>query len=83
MSEQRKRHYLRSPEAAAAGPSARPVMADPPDSPCVGVCTPDDEGLCLGCFRTLDEIARWSGMNAEEQWEVVEALPARDPLGGD
>ncbi|MBS0467180.1 MAG: DUF1289 domain-containing protein [Proteobacteria bacterium] len=30
-------------------------------SPCVSVCrmTPDG-GHCEGCFRTLDEIARWS-----------------------
>ena len=30
-------------------------------SPCISVCRFDgDSGLCLGCYRTLDEIAAWS-----------------------
>jgi predicted Fe-S protein YdhL (DUF1289 family) len=32
---------------------------------------------CLGCFRTLDEIARWSGLDNAERRAIVEALPAR------
>lgn len=33
-------------------------------SPCISVCTMDaDTGLCIGCYRTLDEIAGWSGMD--------------------
>ena len=27
-------------------------------SPCINVCQMQ-EGLCVGCLRTLDEIARW------------------------
>jgi predicted Fe-S protein YdhL (DUF1289 family) len=34
-------------------------------------------GVCLGCARTLDEIARWSAMNDIEREEVLLALPAR------
>ncbi len=36
-------------------------------SPCIGVCVIDpalavlESALCSGCFRTLDEIVRWSG----------------------
>ena len=31
------------------------------ESPCIEVCTMDAaSGLCVGCGRTLDEIARWS-----------------------
>ncbi|TMH69644.1 MAG: DUF1289 domain-containing protein, partial [Betaproteobacteria bacterium] len=30
-------------------------------SPCIKVCQMDPQhGLCLGCRRTLDEIARWA-----------------------
>ena len=25
-------------------------------SPCVGLCTLDDDDVCIGCGRTLDEI---------------------------
>jgi len=32
-------------------------------SPCLNVCKLDDRGICIGCFRTLDEIARWSQLN--------------------
>ena len=30
-------------------------------SPCISVCRMDEaSGLCLGCFRTIDEIMVWS-----------------------
>lgn len=33
----------------------------PPASPCINVCRMDAQGkLCLGCQRTLEEIAGWS-----------------------
>jgi predicted Fe-S protein YdhL (DUF1289 family) len=47
-------------------------------SPCVSVCVLDADGvLCLGCFRTLDEIAAWSVLDAEAKRGVLAALPAR------
>jgi predicted Fe-S protein YdhL (DUF1289 family) len=36
-------------------------------------------GLCLGCRRTLDEIARWSAMSEEERAAVLRQLPQRQP----
>ena len=47
-------------------------------SPCVKVCQMDPRrGLCLGCRRSLDEIARWGSMSdAERQW-VMDVLPSR------
>lgn len=35
------------------------------------------KGLCTGCLRTLDEIARWSAMSDAERRAVIAALPAR------
>ena len=32
---------------------------------------------CLGCARTLDEIARWGVMSDKERAEVLAELPAR------
>ena len=33
-------------------------------SPCISVCRMDAaSGLCEGCFRTLEEIADWSGLD--------------------
>jgi predicted Fe-S protein YdhL (DUF1289 family) len=38
------------------------------------VCVLDAGRSCIGCRRTLDEIARWARMTAEEQWQVVARL---------
>jgi predicted Fe-S protein YdhL (DUF1289 family) len=47
-------------------------------SPCVNVCAIDTEtGLCLGCGRTLDEIARWGSMSDIERAAVMRELPRR------
>jgi hypothetical protein len=47
-------------------------------TPCIQVCTVDGKsGLCLGCFRTLAEIARWSKFSEDERTMLMETLPAR------
>jgi predicted Fe-S protein YdhL (DUF1289 family) len=47
-------------------------------SPCIKVCQMDPvRGVCIGCCRTLDEIARWGGMSDLEQFQVLEQLPER------
>jgi hypothetical protein len=48
------------------------------ESPCNKICTLDARsGLCLGCGRTVDEIARWSAMSAAERARVMTELPVR------
>jgi len=34
-------------------------------------------GLCLGCARSLEEIARWSAMTDPEREKIIAELPAR------
>ena len=47
-------------------------------SPCVNVCRIDGAtGLCEGCARTLDEIARWSVLSADAKRAVWALLPGR------
>lgn len=47
-------------------------------SPCVDVCKMDPgSGLCLGCARTIDEIAAWSTLDDLARRRVWKALPAR------
>jgi predicted Fe-S protein YdhL (DUF1289 family) len=36
-----------------------------------------ESDLCKGCFRTLDEIARWSRMTDEEREKVFLVLEER------
>ncbi|MEM6741397.1 MAG: DUF1289 domain-containing protein [Pseudomonadota bacterium] len=50
----------------------------PPASPCVGVCVIDEaKSLCLGCARTVDEIAVWGSAADAFRAEVWADLPAR------
>jgi predicted Fe-S protein YdhL (DUF1289 family) len=52
--------------------------ADEVPSPCINVCRMEEAtGLCAGCFRTLDEIACWSGYTREERLAVCAKLDAR------
>ena len=46
-------------------------------SPCIHVCQLDGAGVCAGCFRTLDEIARWTQMSSSEKASVLNALADR------
>jgi len=48
-------------------------------SPCNNVCQLDPKsGLCIGCARTLDEIARWAEMSDAERERVMAELPRRN-----
>ncbi len=52
--------------------------ATPVASPCNNVCKMDARsGWCLGCYRTLDEIASWSSLEEWRKRAVVEALAPR------
>jgi predicted Fe-S protein YdhL (DUF1289 family) len=47
-------------------------------SPCISVCAVlESARVCSGCFRTLDEIAEWSLLDAAGKRAVLAALPAR------
>ena len=46
-------------------------------SPCIKVCTYDDEGSCLGCQRTAEEVETWRDRPEEEQLWGIEVLRER------
>jgi predicted Fe-S protein YdhL (DUF1289 family) len=47
-------------------------------TPCVKVCVIDPQrGVCLGCCRTLEEIARWTSMSEAERDRVMALLQRR------
>lgn len=47
-------------------------------TPCIRVCTIHEEtSLCLGCGRTLGEIASWSEYSDEGRAKVMTELPSR------
>lgn len=51
-------------------------------SPCVKICELDGRGLCIGCFRTREEIAGWLEMTEPERDTVIVALELRRPKPG-
>jgi len=50
-----------------------------PMSPCINICSLDEQGYCRGCYRSREEIAAWSSMGPARQWEVLRSLEERRP----
>lgn len=50
----------------------------PISTPCIKVCAVRGQtGLCIGCGRTLAEIAGWGGLTEAERQRIMAELPAR------
>jgi predicted Fe-S protein YdhL (DUF1289 family) len=48
------------------------------ETPCVGICMIDPgTGFCLGCGRTLPEIAKWHRIDSSERLSIMATLPQR------
>ncbi|MCI3133405.1 DUF1289 domain-containing protein [Phenylobacterium aquaticum] len=60
------------------------LPAKPPapiKTPCIKVCVVDGEsGLCMGCYRKLNEVAGWTKLTPEEREAVMAELPSRRSL---
>ncbi|MGZ5034417.1 MAG: DUF1289 domain-containing protein [Usitatibacter sp.] len=55
-------------------------MSELPDyeSPCNKICTLDARGeICIGCFRSLEEIGRWAELSNAQRAKVLAALAER------
>lgn len=50
------------------------------ESPCVKLCSiHPTEKICVGCYRTLEEIGNWSRMMPETRQSIMASLPERAP----
>ena len=47
-------------------------------SPCVKICTLED-GVCMGCGRTQDEIREWVIMTDNQREKIMERLKTTSP----
>ena len=47
------------------------------ESPCIKLCTIDENGMCIGCFRTLNEIGNWLRYTDKQKHEINENLKER------
>lgn len=43
----------------------------PVKSPCVFICALNEEDVCMGCYRTGQEISRWGRYSNDERREVL------------
>jgi len=70
-----------APHALWLAPMSDMQPPSPPKAirtPCIQVCVVDGEsGLCLGCFRTLGEIGRWSRLTDGERETIMAELSSR------
>jgi len=50
----------------------------PISTPCIKVCAVSGlTSMCIGCGRTLQEIARWGAMDETQRQAIIAELPAR------
>jgi len=55
-------------------------MRDEVESPCVKLCViHPEERLCVGCFRTIEEISSWSRLTPAARSVIIADLPTREP----
>ncbi len=47
------------------------------DSPCVRNCCLDQQDICLGCGRHIDEIIEWHSANVLRRTQILQQAQAR------
>lgn len=51
-------------------------------SPCINICELNEDNICVGCYRSGQEISRWGKMTPEEQLAVMEKVHQRESESG-
>lgn len=47
------------------------------ESPCIRNCCLDGDDVCVGCFRSLEEIVGWSAAGSEERTAILRRCDER------
>lgn len=53
-------------------------MTETVRSPCVSICALDDSDLCVGCYRSAEEIINWGRYSQEERRQVLQRVAGRE-----
>jgi predicted Fe-S protein YdhL (DUF1289 family) len=48
-----------------------------PESPCISVCLLDDKDICVGCYRSADEVTDWFMADAQGKREILQRARER------
>lgn len=51
-------------------------------SPCVRLCTLDEQQVCVGCHRHIDEIVGWAALDAAGKRHVLDLAQQRREAAG-
>jgi len=47
------------------------------EKPCIRQCTLNDEEICMGCFRTFNDMLKWHKSSIEEKKHVLQLAEER------
>jgi predicted Fe-S protein YdhL (DUF1289 family) len=47
------------------------IQTRPITSPCISNCCLDEEDICMGCFRHIDEITGWHSADNKRREEII------------
>ena len=50
---------------------------DEPASPCISVCLLDEDDVCVGCYRSADEVTEWFSATPDEKRSILRRSAAR------
>jgi predicted Fe-S protein YdhL (DUF1289 family) len=53
------------------------LMSNTPESPCISICSLDQNDVCEGCFRAGNEIVDWFTADDDRKREILEASTQR------
>jgi predicted Fe-S protein YdhL (DUF1289 family) len=51
---------------------------NPAESPCVRNCCLDDDLICLGCFRSFEEIKEWGVVDEKRRRVILQNARRRE-----
>jgi predicted Fe-S protein YdhL (DUF1289 family) len=55
---------------------------EPVTSPCIAICALDENDICVGCYRSGNEISHWGLMSNKERREVLVNVSRREQASG-
>jgi uncharacterized protein len=53
------------------------VTDEEPRSPCISVCVLDDTDICVGCYRSAEEITDWFLASNQEKRVILQRARER------
>ncbi|MDA8656964.1 DUF1289 domain-containing protein [Luminiphilus sp.] len=57
-------------------------MSDAPESPCISICSLDENDICEGCFRSGNEIVDWFTADDARKREILKVTAQRRSESG-